>query len=71
MTDRIAVLASAPAYVGLKHPIDGPLKETGSLWTYDGFTCRMLVDGVIVREPSAQAPPAQSEPDAAAEAQAG
>ena len=52
MSERIAVLPAAPAYVGvLKHPIDGPLKAEGSLWTYDGFTCRMLTDGAIMREP--------------------
>jgi hypothetical protein len=31
----------------LEHPIDGRLKGWGSIWTYDAFTCKMIMDGVI------------------------
>jgi len=31
----------------LVHPIDGPLRAWGSFWSYDAFTCRMIMDGVI------------------------
>jgi len=31
----------------LEHPIDGVLKAHGTFWSYDAFTCQMLVDGVI------------------------
>jgi hypothetical protein len=33
--------------VGCGHPIDGVLREHGSFWTYDSYTCQMLMDGVI------------------------
>lgn len=31
----------------LTHPIDGVLRAHGCFWTYDSFTCQMLMDGVI------------------------
>jgi hypothetical protein len=31
----------------LSHPIDGPLRSYGSIWTYDAFTCQMLKDNAI------------------------
>ena len=70
--DRIAVLPAAPAYVGLAHPIDGPLKESGSLWTYDGFTCRLLTEGAILRPRSqpVAAPASKPSPEPASDAAA-
>lgn len=68
MTDnRIAVLPAAPAYVGLKHPIDGKLAEGGSLWSYDGFTCRLLTEGAILRKPKEE--PVEPEADQPAPAE--
>lgn len=40
----------------LRHPHSGPIlghdgkvPEEGKAWLYDGFTCRMLTDGAVVR----------------------
>jgi hypothetical protein len=68
MSDRIKVLPGHENARGLLHPIDGELKDEGSLWTYDGFTCRLLTDGDIRRAP--EDPPAAAPPAAELEASA-
>lgn len=67
----------------LKHPASGGLldhknevPDEGKAWLYDGFTCRRLVDGSILRAddpvfavaPAPEPPPAEQDPatDAAA-----
>ena len=49
--NKVMVFAVKPSVIGLRHPIDGPLKPEGSLWELDGFTARMLTDGLVTREP--------------------
>jgi len=45
-----------PSALALKHPVSGALidaqgnvPDAGREWLYDGFTCRMLVDGAVLR----------------------
>ena len=49
MPAPIKVLPVDASAVGLVHPVDGPLSEAGSLWSYDTFTVRHLDAGVIRR----------------------
>jgi len=31
----------------IAHPTAGPLKQSGSVWPHDGFTCRMIKTGMV------------------------
>lgn len=62
---KIKVYPTSDASLNIKHPADGPLKASGSEWTYDGFTCRMLSDGAVTDQaPSSAAPAAPAAPAA-------
>ena len=78
MPAPIKVLPVDASAVGLVHPVDGPLAEGGSLWSYDTFTVRNLdadvirrfeaeaVDPALAAKAAAAAPAAAATPAAAA-----
>jgi hypothetical protein len=35
----------------IRHPVDGPLNDDGSMWEEDGFTGRMLADNAVTTDP--------------------
>lgn len=49
---KTKVYPTAQNSLVLVHPIDGPLKVTGSDWELDGFTCRMLADSAVTSDPA-------------------
>ena len=48
---KIMVYPVAAAALNIPHPLDGLMRPGGSMWESDGFTARMLVDGVISKTP--------------------
>jgi hypothetical protein len=58
MTDKINVRPTKPSAIGLKHPDGAPLAKEGTIWPYDGFTCRLLTEKSIERVPDEKPAPA-------------
>jgi hypothetical protein len=51
---KIMVYPTKASALNVPHPIDHKVKVGGSLWEYDGETCRGLVDGWITDDPAKQ-----------------
>lgn len=47
---KITVYPTKENALNIRHPIDGPLRATGSAWEQDGFTARMLSDGAVTQD---------------------
>jgi hypothetical protein len=67
---KIKVWPTKASALNVAHPIDGKPKADGAMWEQDGFTARMLSDGIMTRDegkafkpaPAAPAQPAPPEP---------
>lgn len=60
---KIIVYPTKASALNVKHDTDGPLRATGSQWELDGYTSRLLVDGILTRDPAkAYAPPPAAAP---------
>lgn len=44
---KVQVFPTRENAKNITHPLDGVLRDTGSMWESDGFTGRMLADNVI------------------------
>jgi hypothetical protein len=51
---KIMVYPASAAALNCPHTIDGPPKIGGSMWEYDGETCRALVEGHMTEDPAKQ-----------------
>jgi hypothetical protein len=50
---QVIVYPTSKNATNIKHPTDGPLRISGSEWTNDGFTARMLSDGAATLDSTA------------------
>jgi len=46
----VKVYPTHPDALNIGHPINGKLRVSGSDWEMDGFTSRMLTDGIITKD---------------------
>jgi len=49
---KITVYPTKASALNVKHPTEGQLKIDGSSWTLDGFTSRLISDGILTEEPA-------------------
>lgn len=56
----ITVYPTKKSALHLVHPTHGVLREAGSIWPKDSFTCRRLGDGSITETQPAAAEPVEA-----------
>jgi len=62
---KIMIYPTKAGALNVIHPMDGKTKVGGTLWEYDGETCRGLVDGWITDDPAKQWKPGEKEAEEA------
>lgn len=61
---QIKVYPTKKNALNLRHPTGGQLQAAGSLWVKDGFTNRMLSDGLVTTDPGKAWQPPADQPSA-------
>ena len=56
---KVKVYPTKASALNVTHPIDGRLVAAGSQWEDDGFTARMLSDGIVTLTPPVSPAPAK------------